>query len=439
MSVNKTFHKNFSRCRSWVLFVMLLSCFTHRCYGQITLGGDTLRGNVKKVTSTIYLPDYIVKTVLTRDTAKGLVVNSLYDEKNMPMGQERENYDAYGRIVETGFYTNNNEACYNISNKYDARGRKTEEQTVSASCSEVCNNLTDWFRGTLSNWFTGPPSSNIYLCEYSYDNSGRVSEMQSKSFKVYLKPGDPETIKMIEYYRSVGMDDRDTTISIVNYKYDPHGKVSETAIKKFIIYSEPEKLDTIEINEFERSITGNKHQDTMLEITSYRYDTKGNTTQEMKQEIRLSPDYPDTAVKITDYKYDSRNNKIEEAIFEGIAYEIKKWYGDKQFTSKTVYRYDTHNNLIEEKEYSEGHERSPKHSGVYIGRSTEYNYDSVNNAVSYISYNLYREDDGSETKEVSQSRQLNDEIERAEYDDHGNAVKKTRGGKVILTREIEYY
>ncbi len=424
---------------SRLLAFILLLCVNIRSYGQLVFGGDTLKGNVKKITATMNVSDYVVKEVLTLDTVKRFAINGIYNESNVLMGEERAKYDERGHIVETGLYSNDNIKCNGFAYKFDLSGKMIQEQYVS-TIDDNCHRLIDWYGGMMSNWFTGPQSSRISLSNYQYDHLGRVSEMISKGFTIYLHPEDPETVKMREYYRSVGNDDRDTIASMTNYKYDAQGRVSERAVKKFTIYLEPEKLDTIEINEFQRSVTGNEHLDTMMEITSYRYDTKGNTTQEMKQEVRLSPDYPDTSVKITDYKYDDRGNKIEEAVFEGLAYKIKHWYGDeKQFTIKILYSYDYHNNLKEQKEYVEGYSPSTEHSGMRIGSVIEYSYDSLNKKVAYTSYHLYKEDNGSETREISRTSSIDDETEQEDYDKKGNVIKKTRGSAVIFTREIEYY
>jgi len=180
-------------------------------------------------------------------------------------------------------------------------------------------------------------------------------------------------------------------------------------------------------------------------VNSYQYDAAGHI---VKEETRYFGS-EGTQADITEYKYDSKGNKVEARLLRVGFDWVKNWYSDgKEITSKDIFTYDTHNNLVEDKGYfvSSNDNSSAPHAGKIVGGGSEYIYDSLNNRKSVNFYRLYKQEDGSEEKEVYRTQQEslmsnveNGPEEKKEYDDRGNVIKKTRGGIVLLQREIEYF
>jgi hypothetical protein len=188
---------------------------------------------------------------------------------------------------------------------------------------------------------------------------------------------------------------------------------------------------------------GSPASDTTCEATINAYNAKnGKIAQTIKESYKVGA--TDTAREIISYEYDSKGRKIEEIsiIYNRPWNDLIDWdYLGKKITTRTLYKYDSSNNRIEETEYFFSKNKSNRtHSGTQIGAGSYYTFDEHNNMLSDSFYYLYKEDDGSETKDISNTHNVPPKsVIKNEYDEHGNVVRKGSDDNVIFHRQITYY
>ncbi len=178
--------------------------------------------------------------------------------------------------------------------------------------------------------------------------------------------------------------------------------------------------------------------DTMYEQKTFEYDNHGHLVK--KEEKYWGRYYSGVQRRV--YKYDEKGREMEIAFSDNATNtKLSDWYnGGVPVTKKTVNVYDTHDNLTETKEYYfSNYMDGPPHSGVKVGTTTVYKYDSLGNKKNYCTYRLYHEDDGTELRQLRICRPVEQNPEQIVRDEHGNVVKRIYKNNIELVRAIEYY
>ncbi len=345
------------------LLAALLLCASSGAYAQvrISFGGDTLKGNIKKMIETEYIYSWStnIKIVYTSDMSERSEMARFYDEKDILRGKWVAKFDDKGHVIKTSLYCNDT-PCQVFTHRYDLQGREIEGRSAQ-HLNTRCNSFSDWLGGVISNWVIGTYTS-VKSYRNEYDKAGRLKATKEEHF-------------------SIGGD-----------------------------------------------------ADTTIETTGYRYDGNNWIAVQVKRKTDIKSGSIDTGIEITSYKYDSHGNKVEEDVTNN---GYSSW---RPGFSKSLFRYDARHNLVETKTYGISDSYAKPHSGTNIGTGSEYTYDSLGNRTSHNFHYLYREDDGSETQDVSILYTMNEDKpeELKEYDKQGNLIKKTRDGRVVFIREIEY-
>ena len=381
------------------LLAILLLCFSTCTYAQVrlTINGDTLKGNVKRITEYDYQvhgmfccnsskPDTTKRTcIYTCDTANRLetimIEGNPYEHKT---GKSKDllKFDDKGRLRETDHYSDLDSLYSRETWTYDAHGLKTGDRSVRyplyASNPEEYEHLNTSTKDTDGN-----------CSVYTYNSAGKLTEQTWATFA-----GEEKTI-----YR------------IALCKYHSNGKLAE---KTDEAYQGSEK--------------------TTFGRTLEKYDDRGNKIEEDKY-LNINRDRfvlfyigeKAYTLKFT-YKYDEHNRLIESA------------------------RY------AEEKPHPNAATPEHKvHSGTQIGYKVLYTFDGGNNTTTNSTHvDLYHEDDGSITLEPdttpptsiltdvfiysepdsTTTSQVPKNVE--ERDKQGNLIKKINGN-FFLERQIEYY
>jgi membrane peptidoglycan carboxypeptidase len=245
-----------------------------------------------------------------------------------------------------------------------------------------------------------------------YDALGRMVENSS----VFNFKGDSCSCTRLIDWISGGISEWfvgvDSSITTYIYKYNSKGRILEKSSE-------------------ELEIEGKVVLKTSERI-SFKYDDDGNEIEIIKKRISTSPEHIDTTTEIAEYEYDKRSNKIEENVLTR---------DRKTQCVKTVFKYNIDNDLIESRTYYDPvRPTRPSNSGTCIGTGVEYTYDSLHHRKSHRYFQIYIQDDGEETRDVSNFKaEEKNEEDQKEYDRHGNIVKITSGNIQTLKREIEYY
>ena len=368
-------------CAKVKLLTLFLICLTLCADAQVRIvsKGDTLKGNIKRVTEYRFNWIDTIKSVHNYDI-EGSETVTFYSSKNVFLGKERKKVDGNGRIKASGFYYKKDTLCDSFTYQYDAFGREIEQLSKYQHCGQ-CNCLRDILSGSIANWISGEFTSFTQF-KSEYDHTGNLVKTNKQTFRTWSSAEDPYT---------------DTAIETTVYNYKRNGKVAGIKKENFEI-RQGRRDTTLEITEFRYNDSGNKVEEVMFKkgsdnwLRNWHYDGKEVTTRTL-------------------FKYDTRNNLIES---------------DEYF-------FEEKNNNPHVKTYP----------GVMVGAGTRYTYDSLNNMTSSIFYRLYRHDDGTETEEgasVSNVKKREKEKEgEKEYDDRGNIIKITNDGTVWLRRVIEYF
>lgn len=332
-------------CNGSLLLIVMFAADAH-AQVQIDASGDTLKGNVKRMTqyyisrnngAVVGLTDTI-KSVYTYDESRRIELVKYSRKHDQETTREEIFFDSKGNILERRSYTDLDSLYRRCTYKYNSTGKQIESHEINYP----------------------------FHASYPFE-VGEVS---------------------IEFNDSLGSD--------ILYIYDSMGRLAEKT--QILIWDSRKTTDN---------------------IAAYRYDAKGNKTEEYNLNLRACDQ---------EQKY------------------FLFYINGKGYSTKTVFKYDSLNRLAERTEYSE--EKNPsalwreQHTGTFIGRRTVYNYSGQNevaNGNTVVS--LYREADGSITKDTPMQFPNWDAKadETVEYDNHGNVIRKTRWNQLVFERTIEYY
>ncbi|MBS1771437.1 MAG: hypothetical protein JST82_01165 [Bacteroidetes bacterium] len=263
--------------------------------------GDTLKGNIKKITEHSLHVRLKLKSIFYPNKIKNSTETLLYNEDaDTLMGKWLVQYDSNNRISEQRLYCQHDTLCNSDAYQYDAAGRVIEWSSYQYVNEMHGGYLYMMLTGIITNPLTG--MFHVYSkAKYEYDNEDRVITERNESYN-----------DMDEY--------GDTLISITTNKYAKG--INKTEIRTVTIH-----------------IRG--YADTTVAITRYQYDKKSNVTEECTYKGTLY--HQDDSTK-TIYKYDSHNNLVErKSYFETVNYCA---HGGRQIGAMDIYAYDSLNNMI---------------------------------------------------------------------------------------------
>lgn len=440
--------------------IILLACSPTCAQMLILPNGDTLKGAIKKMTTYDGAPsgNWRIKWVYVWDTSTKKIDVDIYTKEGGLLGKQLVRYDECGNITELSLLCNDNSPCQQNLYTYNKAGTRLMERrfvhymlTKNFQPSK-CNTLLDNLMGGITEWF-GNVDSVTTTTQYKYNSAGKV---------VWAKVVDA----------TIGYNYTDTTVAILTYRHYDNGEVASKTKEEIKI----------------RDGTA----DTSMEIINYKYDIKAYDTTTITETINLWPDYydtsveinnrthrakdnklikklrlsfrkesswPDTTEELTEYKYDERGNKIEDWWYTDhhTSHEQNWQYEGRDVTRRTTYKYDEQNNLIDKRTYlresdfyAELHGKN--RPGMLIAKGNRIAYDQHNHPKAYTEYRLYIDSIGVVTEHIirqSEAQQTEEEEKQVDeqeavkdgktYDEQGNITREIRNGKVIYTREIEYY
>lgn len=295
------------------ILTIAIGCIAANSHAQILItgSGDTLKGNIKRLTEHFYNSDYTVKTIYTWDTVIKTVVGRIYDEHDIQKGKRVFKYNNAGRIFERYFYCNEDEFCEKEISKYDANGLMLERRVYNyynrtQQYPGNCNSLRDWLWGGITERFTNVDSS-IDIYTYQYDRRGNLIEEKH------------EDITIGEGYNS-------SSVYLIYDTYYPDNKIA--IHKRIIIYS---------------------NDDTTIEQTEYKYDAKGNKIGESSSTISRYRTL-ESCTNAT-YKYSADNKLIEVIVHFSPAYNTSSKHPGTRVGWVYKYAYNKQNNLESRSEY----------------------------------------------------------------------------------------
>ena len=280
----------------------------------ITGSGDTLKGNIKRLTERFYNSDYTVKTIYTWDTVMKTIVGRIYDEHDIQKGKRVFKYNDAGRILERYFYCNDNELCEKDISKYDVHGYELERRICQYYSSSQqypgnCNKLKEWIYNMIGEWESNIDSA-ISTHTYKYDNRGNQTEHKYQDI-------------------SVGEGYTHCSLIITNTSYYPNNKIATT--KKITTYSCDGDADTV------------------TEQIVYKYDTKGNLIAENSTTIKQYRTLKSSIA--TTYKYNADNKLIEEVVYCSPAYITTPDHPGTRVGWVYKYSYNKEKNMESRSEY----------------------------------------------------------------------------------------
>lgn len=464
------------------LCIVLSAClhFTSTCNAQARLGyfGDTLKGNVKKMTETRYsntpgMTDMVdLVSIYTWDTISRTETIKFFREDHTYLGMCILKFDAQNRVIENSLSCSD-APCTSTTYQYDQNGdiiKKLEiihPYTYNENDDDYkpagCNILTDWLYDMMTNWPVYRDSA-VTSTIYKFHKPGQLKSYASEHI-TYGQETFDTTIKTVIYnYDSEGREvetkedviniGRDTSAKITYKKYNNDGKeleagVIETekragikyAFSEIKYYNYNSMGDITKLSKIS-AYDGPKAPDSLIEVEKERY---GYTVPNEKKMIlcKFGVIMPDTTREITEYSYND-NGKITEEVMlsDNPGSFYRNWYSNgREVTRKKVFRYDKNGNLVDKAEYyqKEKHKYDKSEESI-IAEGTRYEYDSLNRHTSNIYYRIIRKANGEEEFEETSRTGLVDHREEMEYDEQMNIIKVYRyTGAISLTRDFEYY
>ena len=187
-------------------------------------------------------------------------------------------------------------------------------------------------------------------------------------------------------------------ISRERYTIDDKGRITEERACEYTWYRSsqccPLALLTIEGGAI---IDYAIFQDSMFSHFRFRYDDQGHVTEMSDSNVTDGH----LAVEKYTYAFDSRGNKTEEAISD--VYPPDFGHPDfdcngRRINRKETYTYNDNNQVVQEARYYYNQNRLGPSSGRYIYTVTRESYDSHSHGTGHTMCDIYKQDDGAETK-----------------------------------------
>lgn len=232
-------------------------------------------------------------------------------------------WDEEGGIEEgmiKGYYM----AAYQVSYKYDRKGRAIEEKKFGS--------------GVAFYYWSYKFDNRDNRIEYSgYDSLGNVT-----SKTIYEHDSRDYIVKLTYYYKPEPGIDADVEITVYKYKLDARGNLLKWTIyrngkiQNKYGYQYDEKCNKQSEYLYYYYPDGKKEKSEVLKLT-YKYDENCRVTEE-KAYVRY-PNFPDFAYySMYSYKYDSKGNMLERISYDS---EGKETFSD-------LSKYDEKGNVLEE-------------------------------------------------------------------------------------------
>lgn len=159
-----------------------LILFTLFCVGasaQVRMDsyGDTLKGNIKKITQhgrfEIASPDGLytstVKCIYTCDTSRDIELIKYYKEQDKEAAREEIHFDSHGRILTDNAYTDIDSLYKRSTYTYDEQGLLIEKREINYP-------FHSGYQMEDAELGTGFQDSLGKCTKYAYDNKGRLAE-----------------------------------------------------------------------------------------------------------------------------------------------------------------------------------------------------------------------------------------------------------------------
>lgn len=285
--------------RSLILLFVLVS-FSCEAQVRITYEGDTLKGNIKRMTEyyvrwgmdtvrAIYTWDSTTRSE-TAIFCEGLAAKVL--------GKWTAAYDASGHVIETALYCDSNKPCYRQTTGYDAKGRTIEQLTVGYAF--LRHEFNDKISGVIEEW-PCCPGVTYQAVKYEYNSLGHLAHVLEENCNV---------------------GNTDTTFKSTNYTYGNKGVLQEMTERNY-------------------------KRDETYETREYKYDARGNKVEECiykaQRSIVLGDWYNNGkpfTIK-TFFRYNDSNELIESKAYFIEGAGPKPPGGDKVGAVK-LYNYDNH-------------------------------------------------------------------------------------------------
>jgi len=302
-----------------------------------------------------------------------------------------------------------------IKNDLTEKNLKGKIKSLAESHYDIVEKFGDMQKGNLQNKIV-----------YQYNSNGKETE-NATYYESGSKPASKNTTKYDVKGNKIQLSIYDFEGTVIfNYKYDSKGNLTEESQPNFskIVYKYNEQNKLIDKSEYKKYIKGFQLESKDI----FKYDERGN-------QIEWASYKGDGSLySKTQYKFDSNNNLIE------LLYKSPDGKSDSRVTKK----YDVSGNEIEYSSYdSKG--RLSDHS------SKKYN-DNGTVSESYRSYS-YESDPNTKYTEIYRSDNNGNQIEysfgtsrttyKYEFDKLGNWLKKTEfqndKATSVTERTIQYY
>lgn len=243
------FHDYISSLIKTIFFAALFMCIalSSQCQVRITFYGDTLKGNIKKMTEHRFEWMDTIKTVYTWDATKHLGTAIFNDG----FAKWFVRYDKGGHILEESLYSYNDKLCRQSTYSYNIDGGGIESRELQYLCQQ-CNNLSDRLNNSASNWVAGIFVSTS-LNKSEYDDTGRLIRKMKKSYS--------------------SISGSDTTTEITSYKYSDSRKIATIKKETFSTSGKDTMVETTDRKMAE--IFGTK-MNGKTEDYKKEYDAQGN-------------------------------------------------------------------------------------------------------------------------------------------------------------------
>ena len=239
---------NFQQINMKLLTILFL-CVSMSAYAQVRtdLAGDTLKGNVKKMTEYVYevygtccnsapMKRDTMKRVYICDTADATETINLYNDLDMVTAKVLMKFDNNGHLIEKGFYTDIDSLYMRHTYTYDAHGHNIEEREArypfhassSVQYSDEFMEVKDsdgycikykYAQGYMvemtSESFWGTNITPNETADYKYDSRG--NKIEEDDLKIYQR----------DHYVTFYIDGKEYTTKTI-YKYDDRNRLIES-------------------------------------------------------------------------------------------------------------------------------------------------------------------------------------------------------------------
>ncbi len=299
--------------------------------------------------------------------------------------------------------------------------------------------MTQYSVSTKSSGVTGYVKPDTTKCIYTCDVAKGTELIR------FYNEHDKETSHEVIQFDGKGhvleqryYTDLDSLYMKCTYAYEVHGWETKNCRVNYPFHASYPK---------EEQEVSTSFKDSLGSYTTYTYDNVGHVTERVDQS---SVDAYITTDEIMAYKYDLKGNKTEEYDLNvracGQENYVLFYFDGRGYTKKTLFKYDSRGRVAERMEYTERKKPSSfmndQQRGTSIGMKHHYTYSGEDDiADNDTMMQLYRESDNSIT--TGKPTTITPWVDRnkaiKEYDKQGNVVKKIQYNMLVYTRTIAYF